>query len=539
MKAVPSSPVGHFTIQSFIFLCILFLSALISVSTGCGSGATNQPPPKLSGNTSVTVLLSSTANDQLSAFGIGFTGITLTDQSGKTVNLFSTEPGTQQWAEFLHVNGTAEPFVTVSVPQGIYTAAAVSVADSYFTCVTLTPAGGLDTSYFAYGFNPTNAPPTTVTVNMPAALTVTGDSMALSLDMQVSQSASLSSCYDPNGNYSYSIQPTFNLSPSPVSSHPTNSANGKMEQLEGQISSLGTTGNNFTLALPVGPRTLSISSDANTEYQGISDFSSLATGTFVDMDGALQPDGSLLATRIAVEDPSAVDVLTGLGIVVGGDPLNGETSMWFLKRLSQGPDAIGVDWPFNVHSAAFQITGQLKNLATLPFVPSFNSSNIVAGQNTYVSTLSLSINSDPYPHAATVTLMPQTVDGTVMGSSSSGNFTVYDVSLASYNLFPALAVQQGQTTVLSNPSQIEVYVDGNAQQLNHQALAAGSTLRFYGLIFNDNGTLRMDCARVNDGVSFLPPPSSNGQLKVGQSRTIRHQGAGRQRQTTTVITLTR
>jgi hypothetical protein len=26
-------------------------------------------------------------------------------------------------------------------------------------------------------------------------------------------------------------------------------------------------------------------------------------------------------------------------------------------------------------------------------------------------------------------------------------------------------------------------------------------LRFYGLVLNDNGTLRMDCAQVNDGVA--------------------------------------
>ena len=41
-----------------------------------------------------------------------------------------------------------------------------------------------------------------------------------------------------------------------------------------------------------------------------------------------------------------------------------------------------------------------------------------------------------------------------------------------------------------------MYVDSNTQMLNTQALAAGSTLRFYGLVFNDNGTLRMDCAQV-------------------------------------------
>jgi hypothetical protein len=45
-----------------------------------------------------------------------------------------------------------------------------------------------------------------------------------------------------------------------------------------------------------------------------------------------------------------------------------------------------------------------------------------------------------------------------------------------------------------------VYADSNTQQLNTNPVAVGSVVRFYGLVFNDNGTLRMDCAQINDGV---------------------------------------
>jgi hypothetical protein len=53
---------------------------------------------------------------------------------------------------------------------------------------------------------------------------------------------------------------------------------------------------------------------------------------------------------------------------------------------------------------------------------------------------------------------------------------------------------------VTNPGSIVVYVDSNTQQLNSTPLAAGSVLRFNGLVFNDNGILRMDCAQINDGV---------------------------------------
>jgi len=59
---------------------------------------------------------------------------------------------------------------------------------------------------------------------------------------------------------------------------------------------------------------------------------------------------------------------------------------------------------------------------------------------------------------------------------------------------PTFAVQAEQITLLTDPSQVEVYTDNSTQMLNTEALTVGNALRFYGLVFNDNGTLRMDCA---------------------------------------------
>jgi hypothetical protein len=127
---------------------------------------------------------------------------------------------------------------------------------------------------------------------------------------------------------------------------------------------------------------------------------------------------------------------------------------------------------------------------------------MVAGQNVDIASANFSIVGPTYTPANTITLVPQTINATVVGSQQSGSSVDYTVSLAPYDLFPTLAVQQGQTTLLNNPSQIEVYIDNNTQKLNTQ------TLRFYGLVFNDNGTLRMDCAQVSDGVTVIPQASS-------------------------------
>jgi hypothetical protein len=169
---------------------------------------------------------------------------------------------------------------------------------------------------------------------------------------------------------------------------------------------------------------------------------------------------------------------------------------------NQGPAYLGYNGgpvEYDFVNAAFKIPGQMANVSTLPFPASFNIGNAVPGQNIFATTHS----SVPIQglQATTVTLLPQTINGTVRAVSSSGSFTTYTISLAAYNLFPDLAVLPGLPTVLTNPGSVVVYVDSNTQMLNTAPLAVGAVLRFNGLVFNDNGTLRMDCAQINDGVA--------------------------------------
>jgi hypothetical protein len=205
--------------------------------------------------------------------------------------------------------------------------------------------------------------------------------------------------------------------------------------------------------------------------------------------------------------------------------LYGRTELGSLQTIN-GQSGIYFDLPyFNFDNAVFQISGQFTNLQNLAFVPSFNSSNMVAGQNVDITSANFSLVGGPDIPANTITLVPQTINGTVVASQQSGSFVDYTVSLASYDLFPTLALQQGQTTLLNNPSQVEVYVDSSTQTLNTQALAVGSTLRFYGLVFNDNGTLRMDCAQVNDGVTATSQANSAVAVQ-GVTRAVRRDSSG-------------
>jgi len=217
------------------------------------------------------------------------------------------------------------------------------------------------------------------------------------------------------------------------------------------------------------------------------------------MDAAIQADGTLRATCVAVYDTTPSNLSFSIGpqaYVTASVPL-----MNPLAVEGQGPDYIGSsggETEYNFGSAVFQISGQMANVGTLPFTASFNAANMVPDQSIFVTTHS-TINSQPW-QAATITLLPQTINGMVSAVSSSGSFTTYTIELAAYDLFPDLAVLPGQATLLTNPNTV-VYVDSNTQMLNTSPLAVGSLLRFNGLVFNDGGTLRMNCAQIDDGVA--------------------------------------
>ncbi len=465
-------------------------------------------PPPAPQPTSVTVVVSSTANGQFTNFYVDITSISLTNQAGTKVSVLAAPQSTAftqtQEAEFIHLNGRMAPFLTAMVPQGVYTSATVTYSYAQFTHVRLTASGGLETVTDAVG-GP-NSIPQTASVTLPAPLAIHGSAMAVSLDLQVSPSATFTNqgAGQPD---TYAITPMFTLTP--VAPRPQSQV--QVMGVDGLVSSINSGSNSLNLMIDYGfnnpsfpdSSTFTIATNASTVYQGIGNFSALAAGMIANLDLTLQSDGSLLATRIEVDDPGTPNVLTGPppATVFGaqGEIFDlGRTNEEFNQSVV--PASNFMNYSFDA-STAFKLSGEMAVPSNLPFSVTFNSSNVFAGQNVSVASQLIVTSGGTNTHATTVTLMSQTINGTITGVSSSGGFTVYSVSLAAYDPFPILAVQPEQTTALQNPSSIEVYVDSSTQMLNSAAIAPGNVLRFNGLIFNDSGTLRMVCRQVNDGVA--------------------------------------
>lgn len=479
--------------RGWLLVSILSITLATAFTAGCGGSAGGGSGRTLNGNTNVVVLVSSTANDELAAFQLTVESLTLTSQSGEQVSVLSSPVGD----EFIHLNGRVEPLATVSIPQGIYVSATATYSSSYPFCAGQAPGENFQDQL-------TGGP--SATVNLPSPITVTGTAMGLVLNLQVASYPG--ACPTPA---QYVLAPpvtaAFNLIPMTFAAKPTNSSNGMALGLEGSISSVDANGAGLIVnalansaEVPSPPSWHAILS-STTVFQGVTGASQLAAGLPVDMDLAIQPDGSLLATRVAVisSDTTTLTLLAGYPLDVASSvpvtSIFGTAQEGYLHAGEFGPG------PVNFGNATFQISGEFTNLASLPFTADFNAANMVTGQNLTLTTQATSFAGGPaYTPITTMTLMPQTINGTVSAVSTSGGFTSYTVTLASYDLFPQFAVQPAQTTLLTNPDTVVVYADSNTQMLNSGSVSVGGVFRFYGLVLNDNGTLRMDCAQVNNGV---------------------------------------
>lgn len=475
-------------------------SLLVILVAGCGSSNSrlggSSSLPTGANSTTIVVLATSTANDRLSQFQIQFTGISLATQSGKTVSILSTPV----YPELLHLNGISEPIASAVIPRDTYTSATVALGTALFVCTSFDPTNGLQTSTFVYG----QVPDSSITVTLPAPITVSGSAMGILVDLDVTKSAAYSGCLGGTGT-SFAITPTFTVASLPISDSPTSTANGMATGMHGMIDNAPSGTGAFSVSGADGPGLSGVdwqvSTDGGTEFQGIASAAELAQGMPVDMDVAIQPDGSLLATRVSVYDTETVDlnVFTGpmnfVSTAYQSFSLIGQEQQGYLDNTSfySGGE------PINARNAIFQIAGPSNRRSNLPFNASFDAATMVPGQNVSVTSHVPIFSGGALP-VATVTLMPQTVNGTVRSISSAGDYTTYAVSLASYDPFPDLASQPGQAVSLRRPGTIIVYAGADTQALNLYPMAVGSIGRFYGQVFNDQGTLRMDCLQISDGV---------------------------------------
>ncbi len=482
--------------------CVVMVAAasVLLLLAGCGgqgSGMTSGSSSSSGAHgTPIVLLASSTANDRIPQLQIQITSLNLISDSGTSVPLVAAP----LYPEMIHLNGVWEPLATGNLPPGNYTSAAVTLGSALFVCTSYESGSGLQTSTFVYG----QVPASSIHISVPAPIKVTSTPTGILLTLNVSSSASFSSCQGGTAT-NFSITPTMTLTSVALGSGSSTSTGALVTGMEGLVTSIRSGNSSFTVAGADGTAlsgpTWQINTDSNTIFQGIGSLDQLGEGMPVDIDVNPQSDGSLLATRVSVFDLNTTDlnVFTGpMNFVSSVNPtfsLIGQQQQGYLDSTSYFSGAELID----DRNASFLIAGPPSRFSGLPFQPIFSASTAVAGQNVSVTSQVPLFPAGALP-ASTVTLVPQSLNGTVRAIARSGDYTVYVLKLATYDTFPDLANQPGESLAIANPSIVVVYAGADSRMLTANPIAVGNVYRFYGQVFNDQGVLRMVCLQASDGV---------------------------------------
>ncbi len=448
-------------------------AALVSL-VGCSAGVNGSAFPgntiNTSAKTSVPVLITDAPNDQLLTFSLTLNSIVLTDTAGKTASILSA-PTT---IEACHLNGVQEALVTASIPQDTYTSATITFSSPQITYI--------DSTGQKVQASPTLTT-TSFTTTFTTPITISNTSSSLLVDLLVGKSVTISGS-------TVTVAPVFKITNIvPTGFFP----NGGQHQDGGDTHQFGTVVSTTTSSLTIQPPSgaaVTFAANGTTVFQGGISLASLVAGNLVEVDFTVQTDGSLLATRVELEGaPSAgghhADLLAGpVTLITPGTGFQITLSQCLGSDVSAS--SVGTTYTIATSGTTiFAPTPQFQNLTGLPFTPSFTAANLTAGQRVAVAASAVSGTNVT---ASSVFLIPQTLGGTVSAVSTSGNFNVYTLTLATGSAF----------TSLSGASSVVVYTTSNTINKTTTPIAVGSVVRFNGLVFNDAGTFRMVSGVAND-----------------------------------------
>ena len=458
---------------------MLVPAILLTLLSGCGGGSgapvSSQPTPN-SAKQTVQVNMGDSPSDWMLAFSMNITSMSLTGSNGSATVVSVATP-----MEMMHLMGVMQPLAMINVPQGTYTGATITIGSA--TVAYMDP----NTKNLVQATIPG---PITGTINFGSGITVGSTPMAIGFDLDLADSVTMST------GGSLSMMPVFHVSSGAQGSGaPSDFMDGGIGQMMGSIT--GVSGSSFTMTSMQAAQSFTFSTNSSTVFSGAS-MSSMGNGMVVMVDATLQPDGSLLATRVQSMMSGGGAMGGGVLTAVSGSPIsaltmvmqngagNGMMSSYFASGITVNLSG----------STTYQIDSDGIELSGLPFTPAFDASHIYPGQRVMpISSTGMMSGgmgggmmggNNGTLTASEVMLAPQGVSGTAGAAISSGttsNFTMTlpsDCALTTMTGAQRITVFQQQGTVVSGTSPI----------------AAGSSVHAFGLLFFDGGQWKMVAARI-------------------------------------------
>jgi hypothetical protein len=282
-------------------LAVIFV-ALLMVGCGSngGSSSSSSIPLQTQGGSVYTFGTDAPICD-VESFTVTITSASLVPQGGgQAVTLVSgTAPATVDFArlaDFTNILSTAN-----NAPQGTYDQLQLSL-----------------TNPILIGLNTSTSPPTPV--NIPATLTATSFTITINPALVVTSNVASGLSFDFNlrkslqvgntGQVTGTVDPQMTVTPTV----PSGSTIGEADSLYGIVQTVSTTNlpsgftGSFGLALHDGTgQTLTILSNSDTVFEGdgVTSFSNLQTGTFVEVDAIVTTNGQIVAQIVDSEEQTS------------------------------------------------------------------------------------------------------------------------------------------------------------------------------------------------------------------------------------------
>ena len=470
-----TGPKSHHCLVQLVTAATLGVFLLFLSSCGGGSTSNSQNPPPAT--SSLQVNIGDAPSDRLTAVGLTIASMALTQTSGGSVTVVSSATP----VEMMHLMGTMQPISLMKVPQGTYTGCTISISSA--TVMYMDPSTVQLVQKTVPG-------PMSATVTFSPALTVGSAPMVLNLDMNMASSVSI----DGAGNVT--MTPTMVASMNPGGTGNSHDPeNGGMEHMTGTVKS--SSGSSFTMSMMQSSQDTPVTTDSNTQFQGMGGMGGMSDGMIVMVDATMLPDGSFMAHTVeSVMSMSGGSMAGGLVTSATGNPV---TQLTLVMHEGAGTGMTGSYLAGTTTvdvspTAAFNIDTDNVDMSNLPFTPVFDGSTVFKGQRVEVVSSTGMMQGGGMGgmmgggtiNASEIDLEQQGFSGTVSGYTGNGTPTTFTLTVAADSAF----------ATLTGATAITVFQQAGTELRGMTTITNGSTMHARGLLFHDAGTYKLVAGRI-------------------------------------------
>lgn len=452
----------------------LTLIALLGFVTACGSGDNHTIPPPTNPATTVQVNLGDAPADWVLAFATTINSVTLHGSDGSNSIISSAVP-----VELTQRMGTLEPLALGLANQGTYTSATVTFGDCHLTYIDPTTKTLQQRTLTG---------PFSASVPFSPGVTLASTPLAFNFDLDLNHSLSQNNSgqftFAPSFHFSFGTQGGGNSSGG--GSGVGNGMGpffGGMQHMFGVVSSIG---NGYMVMTSLqAMNSFTIQTNTQTQFRGLAtSLNQLTPGMGVWINASLQPDGTLLATRINAMMRSGGIMGGGIVTQITGSPAS-QITIVMQNGAGASVNTAYLSKTLTVNltaSTTYSIDDDRVDLTKLPFTPAFDAGNIQLGQSVLPVDDSGNIISGDTTSAGTITASSLTLEergfrGTTDTTLTPGTATTFTLTLPADCAF----------TTLTGATSITVYQQTGTNLQYQTEIAAGSTIRVHGLLFNNLG----------------------------------------------------